>query len=89
MHPTIFAASVGTPIVGLAYNPKFAGFFHLMGQPHQVMDVEDFVRGGRADDLARMVDRAIREKRPLRETTDRLTGEIQAFNRLIFAGQAP
>ena len=88
MHPTIFAASVGTPIVGLSYNPKFAGFFQLMGVPNQVMDVQDFVNGRRADDLARMVDRAMSEKRPLRETMDRLTGEIRAFNRMIFAGQA-
>lgn len=89
MHPTIFAASVGTPIVGLAYNPKFSGFFKLMGLTDQIMDVQEFVNGERVDDLARMVDRAIREKVPLRETVDRLTGEIRAFNRMIFAGQTP
>ncbi|MFO1378432.1 MAG: polysaccharide pyruvyl transferase family protein [Steroidobacteraceae bacterium] len=27
MHPLIFAASMGVPIVGLGYNPKFAGLF--------------------------------------------------------------
>lgn len=87
MHPTIFAASVGTPIVGLAYNPKFSGFFQLMGLTDQVMDVQEFVSRQRVDDLARMVDRAVHEKLPLRETVDRLTGEIRAFNRMIFAGQ--
>lgn len=85
MHPTIFAASVGTPVVGLAYNPKFKGFFQLLGLADQVMDVQEFVKNQRVEDLARMVDQAIRERVPLRETVDRLTGEIRAFNRSLFA----
>jgi polysaccharide pyruvyl transferase WcaK-like protein len=87
MHPTIFAASVGTPVVGLTYNPKFQGFFQLLGLMHNVMDVQEFVTHERVDELSLMVDRAIRERVPLRETVDRLTREIRAFNQLLFAEQ--
>ena len=44
MHPTILAASAGTPVVGLAYNQKFEGFFELIGAADLVMDVVSFVK---------------------------------------------
>jgi polysaccharide pyruvyl transferase WcaK-like protein len=34
MHPMILAASMGTPIVGLAYNGKFDGMFDMLGLSH-------------------------------------------------------
>lgn len=43
MHPTILAASVGTPVVGLGYNPKFAGFFQLIGRADALFDIDRFV----------------------------------------------
>jgi polysaccharide pyruvyl transferase WcaK-like protein len=43
MHPAIFAAGMGTPVVGLAYNPKFNGFFQLIGCSSQLLQLEDFV----------------------------------------------
>lgn len=43
MHPTIFAAAMGSPVVGLAYNPKFLGFFRLIGCPENIMSVDDLV----------------------------------------------
>lgn len=45
MHPTILAASVGTPIVGLAYNPKFDGFFRMLGAETSLFSIEKFLTG--------------------------------------------
>jgi polysaccharide pyruvyl transferase CsaB len=55
MHPTIFAAAAGTPVVGLAYNQKFRGFFDLLGCPERVLDLQSFVRCGRVDELEAML----------------------------------
>ncbi len=43
MHPAILATTVGTPAFGLAYNPKFAGFFELIGHPERTLDVRRMV----------------------------------------------
>ena len=32
MHPTLLASAVGTPVVGLSYNPKFQGAFSMRGR---------------------------------------------------------
>ena len=40
MHPLIFAASMGVPIVGLAYNGKFEGAFRLLGLRDQLLDLQ-------------------------------------------------
>ena len=55
MHPAILAAPMGTPILALAYNPKFDGFFALLGHEDQVVPVSELVRGG---DQALLVERA-------------------------------
>jgi polysaccharide pyruvyl transferase CsaB len=59
MHPTIFAAAMGVPVVGLAYNPKFAGFLALIGREDCVLDVERFVREERDDALVALVGSAL------------------------------
>jgi polysaccharide pyruvyl transferase CsaB len=63
MHPTIFAAAMGTPVIGLSYNPKFEGFFDLIERPDRVLRIEEFVEREGADDLAVSVRRAIDEDR--------------------------
>jgi polysaccharide pyruvyl transferase WcaK-like protein len=40
MHPLIFAASMGVPVVGLAYNGKFEGAFRLLDLRGQLLDLE-------------------------------------------------
>jgi polysaccharide pyruvyl transferase WcaK-like protein len=40
MHPLIFAASMGVPVVGLAYNDKFKGVFRLLGLPDQLLELK-------------------------------------------------
>lgn len=46
MHPAILAASVGTPVVSLAYNPKFAGMFALLERPELCIALSGFVADG-------------------------------------------
>jgi polysaccharide pyruvyl transferase WcaK-like protein len=40
MHPLIFAASMGVPVVGLAYNGKFEGAFRLLDLRGQLLDLD-------------------------------------------------
>ena len=40
MHPLIFAASMGVPVVGLSYNDKFEGVCQLLGLPNQLVDLQ-------------------------------------------------
>lgn len=56
LHPTIFAAACGTAIVGLAYNPKFRGFFRLMDLERRVLDVATFLEDDRREELRAMSD---------------------------------
>ncbi len=43
MHPAILATAVGTPAFGIGYNPKFAGFFRLVGHPGRLMEARGLV----------------------------------------------
>lgn len=89
MHPTILASAMGTPVVGLAYNPKFFGFFELLGASAWVLDVTRFVREGGGPALARLLDRALRERPGTPgERIEALAGPIRALNRSLFAGLA-
>ena len=59
MHPAILAAAMGTPVIGLAYNPKFGGAFELLGTPDRWIDMEWFVRNGCVERLNSLIDAAI------------------------------
>jgi polysaccharide pyruvyl transferase CsaB len=87
MHPALFAASAGTPVVGLAYNPKFHGLFELLGCDDRVMDVEAFVQGERVAELVELVDRALREGPASGERIAALGAEIRRFHHEL-AGRA-
>lgn len=39
LHPLILTTSVGVPPVGLAYNPKFLGYFSKLGLEGQLLDL--------------------------------------------------
>ncbi len=85
MHPTIFAAGMATSIVGLAYNPKFHGFFELLGIPDRVMDVEAFVRQGRTEELAALIEQALNDGEKLGQSSAVLREQVHAFNRSLVA----
>ena len=77
----MFAASAGTPVVGLAYNPKFAGWFELLGCPDRVLDATSFVRGGLVDQLEAMLNAALGAGRLDLARLEALGGSLRAFNR--------
>ncbi|HFD79870.1 MAG TPA: hypothetical protein ENK05_05685 [Gammaproteobacteria bacterium] len=83
MHPTILAAGAGTPIVGLAYNPKFSGFFTLLGLDDHVMDVVDFVESERHAELADMVTDMMRKKPDFTPYMAAARRSMDSFNREI------
>ena len=37
MHPLILAAGMGTPVLGIGYNTKFAGSMELLGVANQLL----------------------------------------------------
>jgi polysaccharide pyruvyl transferase WcaK-like protein len=66
MHPLILAASMGVPIVGLAYNRKFEGLFDLLGLPRRLLWMDEFVSGSPDDRLERLAISAVEEATDLR-----------------------
>jgi polysaccharide pyruvyl transferase WcaK-like protein len=59
MHPTIFSAAMGTPVVALAYNQKFEGFFRLLGREQYVISVDKFVHEEKTHELREMLSRSL------------------------------
>jgi polysaccharide pyruvyl transferase CsaB len=85
MHPTILAASAGTPVVGLAYNQKFDGFLELIGAADRVLDVASFVAEQRTADLEAMVEAALRDGSAQRDRIALLKNQIQQFTHGLVA----
>lgn len=84
MHPTIFAVAAGTPVVGLAYNQKFHGFFELAGLSEYVMDMEQFVHAESAEELARLV-RSAMDRGPVAPAhIAQLMEQVRQFNQSLF-----
>jgi polysaccharide pyruvyl transferase WcaK-like protein len=79
MHATIFAAAMGTPVVGLSSNPKFQGFFDLIGCGNSVLEIEDFVARGMTERLAALVSHAITGDQTARPQLDGLTEHTRQY----------
>jgi len=79
MHAAILAAGQGTPIVGLAYNPKFFGMFSLVGQEDQCVSIDDFVNNASRRELAEMLVNAIREPEKYRPRTSEVESRAREF----------
>ncbi len=62
MHPTILAASSHVPVIGLAYNQKFDGFFELINNRQNVVWIDDFVFNRRFDHLYSLIEQRIGQK---------------------------
>ncbi|MFX0196024.1 MAG: polysaccharide pyruvyl transferase family protein [Candidatus Hodarchaeota archaeon] len=62
MHPAVFSVGMGTPIVGLAYNQKFFGFFKLLGLQDKIITVEDFVHKEMTNELVNLLSEGISHK---------------------------
>ncbi len=83
MHPLIFAASMGVPIVGLAYNGKFEGLFELLGRQQGMSWLEAACgpSGSRARDLEALTESALGEPNRLRERCAELAALTSASTR--------
>ncbi|MCC6682753.1 MAG: polysaccharide pyruvyl transferase family protein [Phycisphaeraceae bacterium] len=79
MHSAILAASVGTPVVGLAYNPKFHGVFELLGKSDVVMDVESFVNSADVDGFARLIESTLHRRRPAQPAAAQLAQQTRQW----------
>jgi polysaccharide pyruvyl transferase WcaK-like protein len=88
MHPTIFAAAVGTPVVGLAYNPKFRGMFSMLGLDQYIMDVQEFVSQGLTDQLVELVNNALTHKLDITAYIASVSRRIKRFNQQILGLEA-
>jgi polysaccharide pyruvyl transferase WcaK-like protein len=77
MHPLIFAASMGVPVVGLAYNGKFEGAFELLGMRGQLVDLNELSNGIEPGWLDAPVQAAYVTARGSRERTAALAQRVR------------
>lgn len=77
MHPLIFAASMGVPIVGLGYNPKFAGLFGQLGIEPRLIELDDFAGASQADRLVGLMRVAIEARDDLRGASLKLADQAR------------
>lgn len=83
MHPTLLANAVGTPVVGLAYNPKFHGAFSLQGIGQHVMDISAFVTQGLKDELLTLVETSIERTSELDSQVESTRTQLRLLNERI------
>jgi polysaccharide pyruvyl transferase WcaK-like protein len=83
MHPAIFSAVAGTNTVGLSYNHKFEGFFHLMGLADKVLAIEEFVRDEKADTLFDLISDQIENSTDVSGRAKQLANRTREFNEKV------
>jgi polysaccharide pyruvyl transferase CsaB len=88
MHPTILAASVGVPVVGLAYNPKFFGFFRLLGFEDAVFSIDRFVAENQVEAMVDTVLKAFSTPPEVNDPVAQLQQQLDAFNNNLCASFA-
>lgn len=81
MHPLILSASMGVPIVALAYNGKFEGLFDLLGRIRGLSWLEDSGDGSRAREIEALTEAALAEPNRLRERCAELAARTTASTR--------
>jgi len=93
MHPLILAASMGVPIVGLAYNGKFEGLFENLGLPRRLLWLNDLGRATRLEGFDTLVNDALNDKTDVRhraamlaDRTHRSTARLLETSGLAVAG---
>jgi len=62
MHAAILAASMGTPVVTLSYNPKFQGFLGHIDGHAGALTIEEFVTRRAIDELTEQLRTALAER---------------------------
>jgi polysaccharide pyruvyl transferase WcaK-like protein len=83
MHPLIFAASMGVPVVGLAYNGKFEGAFRLLGLRDQLLDLGSVADGAQPGWLEAPVQAAFAASCGSRDRTAALAQRVREHTRAL------
>lgn len=83
MHPLILAACMGVPVVGLAYNGKFAGLFDLLGIPGRLLWLEDFRGGAQAARLEGLMMSALADGDAIGRRAEELAAQSREATRRL------
>ncbi len=82
MHPLIFAASEGTPILGMSYNQKFDGFFSLIDAEESLIHISDFVKDATVENLYSKLCGLLEGRQPINnERIRQLQTKIYDYNK--------
>ena len=71
------AASMGVPVVGLGYNPKFAGLFGQLGIEPRLIELDAFAEASQAERLVGLMRAAIEARDDLRAASLRLADQAR------------
>lgn len=88
MHAAILAAALGTPVIGIAYNPKFQGMFDLLGQADRCLPIAAFLHDCQGKERAAMLSGIITSSSPLRPETGELRDRTRRFLGSLTAGSS-
>lgn len=88
MHPLILAAGMGTPVIGLAYNGKFAGMFDLLGTPRRMLWLDEVVDSPPAR-LRALIESAIHADDQLQQRASRLADRVRQKTVALIVDRTP
>ena len=71
------ASSMGTPIVGLAYNGKFNGLFELLRLPYQPLWLDELKASSFSEQLQSLAIKAVEHQSHLRTRTKELAAAVR------------
>jgi len=86
MHPLILAASMGTPIVGLAYNSKFDGLFDLLQLPQRPLWLNRIEQIDLSKTIHTLAFDALNQKEALRTRSAQLANMVAQSTRELLDG---
>jgi polysaccharide pyruvyl transferase WcaK-like protein len=81
MHPLILAASMGVPVVGLAYNGKFEGLFRLLGLKREVLWLDRLAEGQQSAQIEQLAADALNDPTDLRQRSAELAEVVDQRTR--------
>jgi polysaccharide pyruvyl transferase WcaK-like protein len=85
MHPAIFAAAAGTPVVGLSYNQKFDGFLELVAPGTKPLAIAEFVARGAVPETLRQIEALLGKRNLYRDAIAALQAETLRGTAAILA----
>ncbi len=73
LHTLIFAASVGTPMIGISYDPKIDAFLDYIGEKERMLDIRALIAG----QLSAAVDSVMSDKTEIRNKLNARASELR------------